>query len=49
MLNFDTSHLIVRRGSRVPRARPHHTLTAFQNLNGSVFNPSEDHYKKTSN
>ena len=49
MLNFDTSHPIVRRGSRVSRALPHHTLPAFQNLNGSIFNPNEDPYKKTSN
>ena len=34
MLHFDSSHLIVTRGSRVSRAPPHHTLSAFINLNG---------------
>ena len=35
MLNFDSSHPIVTRGSRVSRAPPHHILPAFLNFNGS--------------
>ena len=33
MLHFDSSHSFVRRGSRVSRATPHHTLPTFKNLN----------------
>ena len=36
MLLFDSSHSIVTRDCRVPRAPPHHTLPAFLNLNGSI-------------
>ena len=36
MLHFDSSHPIVKRGSRVSRAPPHHTLPAFLNLNGMI-------------
>ena len=35
MLHFDSSHPIVKRVSRAP---PHHTLHAFQNLNGTIVN-----------
>ena len=37
MLHFDSSYLIVTRGSRVSRAPPQHTLPAFLNLNGINF------------
>ena len=33
MLHFDSSHSIMTRGVRVSGAPPHHTLTAFLNLN----------------
>ena len=34
MLNFDSSHLMVTRASRVSSAPPNHTLPAFPNYNG---------------
>ena len=35
MFSFGISHHMVTRGSRVSRAPPHHTLSAFLNLNGT--------------
>ena len=43
MLHFVSSHSIVTRGSRVSRAPPHHTLPAFQNLNGTLFETAPGH------
>ena len=37
MLHFDSIHPIVTRGSRFPRAPPHHIIPAFLNLYGRFF------------
>ena len=34
MIHFDSSHSFQTRGSRVSPAPPHHTFSAFLNLNG---------------
>ena len=43
MLHCDKSHPIVTRGFRVSHAPPHHTLPAFLNLIGTLFEIAPGH------